>query len=536
MASRRSALPRLVLATALLLTACQVTSPAKVPAARASKPPAPAASQAPAGLRATVTPTAATASRTPAALTAAPDTLTLTGTVRLDAGYAVKSGVGRVISNHGGSAVAFADASLIANNSGNLVANNAGNLIANNGGGLLAAWGSGIISDKGAGIISDKGAGIISDKGAGIISDKGAGLISDKGAGYALAGLGLRQAAAAPAATPSAGAAPAVGEILPAAGMVIGVVDLRTGALIPIGRDPAGEPVLAIYTDDRGGYTLHLPAALATNVVVVAVPPIARIDRRLALDLVTAPSGDTAAVDEDTALASRFMREFLVGIMADAMSVSGPEKIVIKTGAVSESLRVVVRTFLEEINAESAAVGLRAAPRAESEKVARRMSDVILATVNLPEVTITSDVAAYWTKPPAPAVTTMVTVLRETREKATEALRRDAAFFESQGYFREANAGRPPADAFRIDKPADLGDFVIREYLLTTRGSTEGVDNVFNSLAVGPTEADGTNTRRKEIEAGALAIGGAIVGALLANKDGAHDEGIKAIRAWKPAP
>ena len=110
----------------------------------------------------------------------------VTGTVQLDAGYAVGQGVASVSAG----VLAFGNAAaLVANNGGNLIANNGGSLLSNNGGS------------------------VVSNNGGTLISEAGGALISEAGGAWRLL----------------ADQAPALGTLLPAAGMVLEVRDVDTG-------------------------------------------------------------------------------------------------------------------------------------------------------------------------------------------------------------------------------------------------------------------------------------------------------------------
>lgn len=517
--TRSTLLRSLPLALALAVQACQATGLLAVRADASAKPASVKPSAAIAASAAPASAPSAGASGVPLAiapapLAAAPDTVILRGTIKLDASYAVSAGGARVVANQGAVAVAFADAGLIANNTANL--------IANNGGGVLAQWGAGIIANNG-GTMTTVGSGgtLISDKGSGLMTGGNNGtLISDNGAAFTLLQVP---------------AIPLYGAILPAAGMLVGVVDLRSGELRPIGQDATGKPAYAVYSDSAGGYALHLPAELSANVAVVAVPPASpKIDLRLSFDLVTAPRGEAAAIDEDTALASRFMRDFLRGNIARALSAANAEGITIKTTAIGPELKAVIEAFFSEVNAESRASGLQQAPAAEIARVAARVSDTVLAHVDLPAILTSPVLSPRWTEPPAPALAVMVDVLRLAREKATAALRLDPDFAAKQPYLITANAELPEAERYVIAKPADFGDFIVKEYLLTARRPAEGIDEVFTSLGAGEKLEDGANTQRLGIEAGVLAISGGIVGAVIVNQGGAHDEAIALVSGWKP--
>jgi hypothetical protein len=513
------------LTAALLAAACQAPGPAR--ARGATTRPARTTATPRGEARPTATPAIAPAPAAPVPLVAPPDTAPLTGVVRQDASYVLASGQGRLVSKARLAPVAFGDAA-------NVAAGGA-NLVANNGGTVLAAWAPGLLSDNGLGLIANNSGSLVSDAGGGLVSDAGGGLISDNGLGivsktkYALRGapaFGLAQADE---------AAPTVGELRPAAGMVVGAVDLRTGELLPVGRTPAGAAAYAVFTDAAGAYTLHLPAATTGNVVVVAVPPTtAAIDHRLDVERVTPPRG-TAALDEDTALATLFLRAFLLGRITNALLAE--EAVDLTPGATTagEALRVVIGSFFEEINAGARASGLQRASREEGARVAQRLCDVALAQIDVEAIMIRPELAPEWKKPPEPAFALDLAVLEEVREAAGRKLQADPKYFEGVEYVRRANEGRAAADAYVIAKPADLGDFLVREYLLPGTGVSVKIDAVFNDLGLGTTQADNRNTRRFDFEAAGLSLSAAIVQVLLENRGGAHDEVLRTIADWKPA-
>lgn len=492
-----------LLAMSLLLAACQASGPTPRVTPRTKPSPSAAVPLPSVAPSATVQPSAApsipvtTAAAGPSALLAGPGSLTLTGTIDIDASYAISAGVGRLISNNSGNAVAIAEAGLISNNSGNLIANNGG----------------------------------------GLISDKGFGLIGAQSAGFVSGRYALSQAAA----------GVAVGAVLPAAGMLVGLVSLKDGQALPVGLDASGAPVYALYSNSSGGYTFYLPQAMAGNVRVVARLPgaAAEVASRMTYDvLARAQASARVDIDEDTAVTTRFLRSCFNARMeailsADDVSLVTAE-VTKQSTAVPDIVLALVDGFAQEINAESKASGLQKASAAVRADAAARIMDRVLQHMVLDEVMITKEGVDLWTGPPAPAIATLVGVMERIRIGVTAAVTKDPDFFKKQAYMVATNARRAAAQLppYDISKPSDLGAYLVTEFLTRTDSTYAGMEEVFESIGLSEqTQRSATRTSNTQVDtvsAATVAVVNALMVVLFTNEGGAKDEAVAFIRAYKP--
>ncbi|MDB5095925.1 MAG: hypothetical protein JWM80_346 [Cyanobacteria bacterium RYN_339] len=391
----------------------------------------------------------ATAPRKPTALQkpVAPS-VTLAGTVAVDAGYVVKAGAGTVVDGH-----------LIANNGGSVLANNSSNLIANNGGS--------VISDHGGAIISDHAA--------------GRRVLADDAATY--------------------------GAVLPAAGMELGVRSLVTGKPIPVGVDDAGKPVYSIYTNKDGAYEVYVPAEEQGNVLLEAQIPQTK-DPRQRYEVIARPATKAAkVVDEDTAQITRYMREAFVARIYGFFTVDPDVTIcsITASPAFPPEFKTVLKGTLPEVRSVAAAAGITASEdqRAAVQALAARCADIVIAQVDLEAVVLGTTTIFWGNKPgegPEPAVPAAVTVVRAFRETATKVLAKDPGFFEDQSFFRIANACKP--GTYVIKKPSDATAFVVSEYMTDNRvDALSWADTVINTVGT-PRDANGIEPDRRLNAAG----------------------------------
>jgi len=399
---------------------------------------------------------------------------TLAGVVRIDAGYAISAGSARLISNNGGTALGAPGAALL---------EGAGNLIANNGGGLVGNNGGALISDNGGALISDSGGTLISDKGGTVIANNAAGLVSKRQ---------LLQAPAASAA--SASSAPAPGAVLPAGGLVVAVMSLRTGLYYPLGQDAAGKPVYAVLTNAQGGFEVYPPADAGPLLVVARFPEEAagaQADPRLAYDLLQdqvatgAPAPADVVVDEDTSQVTRYVRTACAGTFQKFTLTDDVEQTVANISKdAPPALREPLNGLVREMRQISAEVGLDKAPPAVTGAVATRMADVLLSYMGIDNVTLSRLYWPEWTGPEEPAIPALVDIMRRVREGTNTRFAADPGFFAALPEVVEANA-LLPADAPRwtMRKPADLNDFVVRAIVVPDRGA-QRTEAVFAAVGV----------------------------------------------------
>lgn len=322
-----------------ILAACQVavvphaapvkprvaaTTPAASPGDASAKPDGAAAS--PSG--ATSSPASA---RPNLLVTQGTGKTTLSGIVSLDPSYLELAHAGQLISQDGGGLVAAGNVKLISQDGGGVISNDGSTLISQDGSSLISQDGGGIVARSSgnvvvpASLISQDGGSVISNDGSTLISQDGGGLISQDGGGIVAQGGGnLAGHASYQLQDTGAGA----GNLIPAAGMVLWVQSLETGEKLPLGVDAKGQPVYAIYTNLKGGFTLTLPGNVGTHVDVRAFVP-GKGDVRLRYDqFASSASADGVAVNDDTAMVSEFMRNALgasllpvvKGNLADALA------------------------------------------------------------------------------------------------------------------------------------------------------------------------------------------------------------------------
>ncbi len=470
-------------ALGVTLAACQAApgpqSAAVKPRASKAQPqiggsaePGPAASQA-SSKRTPASPAAPAADSAPAALLKpATPSRTLAGVVRIDAAYAFATTGARIITNNGATAIQAAG-QVLSNNTGNLIANNSGSLIANNSGSL----------------------------------------VGNNGSAYSLAELP---------------APPALGTILPAAGLVLTARSLRTGEPVSLGVDAAGEPVTAVLTNSAGTFELYVPQAVERLVFEARFPGEAASDRRLAYDLLPAGAGASLVIDEDTAQVTRYMREALRGTIAKFVLTDDVETTVADVvDDAAEGLIAPLTALIREFRGVSGEVGLDRAPPAEVQRVATRMTDVLLAHLDLEAVKLTQAYWPDWKGPEEPAIPALIDIMRRVREASTAKLTADAAFFERQPYLAAANAalpaGRPP---FAIRKPADLNEFLVQALVIPNKHHDE-TEAIFTSIGVATYQSE-------RLYAAVNNYIGVMTLLLIADTEGAKTDALAVLRAFEP--
>ena len=438
-------------------TACQLNAAAPDP-----KRPAPAVRASEAPRQASPTPgAAATSTPSPAGLAklAAPSapTTRLVGDVKLDATYLVAQGAGAILSHNGGLIVAAGGLNLIGADGASLVAAGAGNVISHNGGLALGPTGGQLVGADGAT------------------------LVGADGASYALA---------------QAPAMPPVGALTAVAGLELRVFELASGKPVAVGEDAQGQPVYGVLTDAAGHYELFLPAGLAGNALVQARVP-GHADARLAYDLVTTPGATLAfaqAVDEDTAIVTRYLRRAFARRLEAVLASAGDEQAIVKallagTEATPE-LAAIAGGTLQAFRARVAEAGI---PAARHPEVAARVTDVLIGRAALADITLDVTNTAWKGDAGEPALDAMRAILKSMRTAAaTRLASAGPESFDAQPYVKQANALRPAgAPALRVLKAADVGELLVEAYL--SQGDVKNLQRVveaFYTLGIPYTEAD----------------------------------------------
>lgn len=330
------------------------------------------------------------------------------------------------------------------------------------------AAGAKLVSNNGAAVLSAGGT-LVANNSGNLVSNNGGAILSDHGTGYRLTQADAK-----------------AGEILPAAGMVVTVRSLADGELLPLGTDPAGQPVYEVLTNALGGFELYLPANTATLLVETRFPKAtgkAASDPRLAYDLVSDVASDKLVIDEDTALVTRYARQAWTETILKFCLVEDSAGLVREISTDASYKEVMIQT-IADFRAIAKETGLDKAPEASARAAAARISDALIARVALSEIKLSSATWSRWQGPEEPAIPALVDVLRQMREAIGAKLAVDPGYFAQQAYVQEVNARRAPLPPYEIRKAADLNELIINEYLATNRPRAE-TDVVFTSMGVG---------------------------------------------------
>ncbi|MDB5097900.1 MAG: hypothetical protein JWM80_2321, partial [Cyanobacteria bacterium RYN_339] len=441
-----SMLRRLMLAGSLVLVACQAPVTVVKPAPKASKAVAVEATSRPAS------PSPAAAA--PVSLQAPTSAfVALAGTVTVDAAYLLGTAQTSLV---GSGAVAVGDAKLLANNSGNLVATTQG-------GAALAVADGSFLAAGNAGILSNNGSGVIANNGSGIVSDHGGGIVSDHGAGRRLL------------------AVPAAGTQLPAGGLVVSAVSLRTQQYVPVGTGAGGEPAYGVYSDAAGGYKLYVPASEQGNVAVVASVP-GNSDAKLVYNtIVPVAANSSAAVDDDAAVTTRMIRRTIAGQIAlimvtadNAINVSAITEDNTVPAAFQPGLVRAVTALNQRARARGVPTGPAALDQPEVQALAQRLADVVLGFVPYDDVKLDPLLAPGWKGPQDKLFVAMGKTFKHLREATRTYMQAKLAAGGTLPVTMSVMVARqaPGAlddcrfeDPVALGTPADLGVFLVEDLL-----------------------------------------------------------------------
>ncbi|MDB5096343.1 MAG: hypothetical protein JWM80_764 [Cyanobacteria bacterium RYN_339] len=430
--------PLTICLAAALLASCQAKQPTAAGPKSAGAKPAAAGSQDPARTAA------------PPALLQAPasGTVVLAGQVAIDAGYAATHAKATV-QDIGGTQVLGIDG---------IISDNGGGVVSNNGGSLVNAAGQ-IIANNGGNVIVP--AALAGTDGASLVAKDGSSLIGN---------YGLLATAGTSAAEP-----------LPAAGMWVSVVDLRTGLPVSLGTDAAGTPVYTVYSDATGKFKLNVPASLAANARVVARVPGSK-DPRLALHVIM-PAREGGRVDEASAAVTANIRLLIGTALASLTSTPLARVAAGLLDALSnvnaEGVTGLLTAQLGAYKQATEDAGAARLPLHRQQEMALLATDVMFADL---------DLAKLQTPDGRPTIAAMAALLAKANAAAAAAVPAGQdieTFFATKPYIIAANQLRNPIDRFRIRKPGDMGDFVVRQYLSRpTTASFQSLDHVFYDLAL----------------------------------------------------
>lgn len=450
------------LALALALTACQLAPGTKAPTRAGASPARPATrATSPAAAPSLLPGEAPRLLRPPAGATTR-----LVGGVYLDAAYATsQGGASRLIGPDGATLVGMDGGSLVGPDGATLVAR--GRIVATDGGNvavpanLIGMDGASLIGIDGATLIGMDGASLVDPDGATLVGPDGASLTGPSGRAYH-----LTQAA------PS--------ELVPAAGMWLSVVDTRTGFTVPLGLDDQGRAVHTIYTDARGGFTVHVAPEVAAHTRLVARAPGLR-DPHLVLSVFARGGAGPARIDEETARTTNFLRHVLAQRLLAIFTLDPAET----EEAAAEGLKgdptpaermaaALGGTGVAAITDALKRVGALAMPPERQYELALLMADRLLVEIDYEHMTL-GPIDASYVDPGAKAALEGKNALDEVqgffrRLTAAAAARLEgqadpSAWFAARPWLIEANLRKAPAQRQRLTRPQELGDFVVHEYL-----------------------------------------------------------------------
>jgi sugar lactone lactonase YvrE len=413
----------IVLVVAALVAACARTGPASVKAGAAKPKPSPSVT------------VAATPNGPDLLVAPKGDSTELSGTIAVDAAYAIEAGAAKIVSDNGGG----------------LVANNGGSLLANSGSNMVGGDPAQITSHLGAALtgkvklISDHGGGIIANNGGGIIANNGGGIVSDHGGGWRLLDV----------AGPAHKAAP-VG------GMLVGVQSLTDGAFLPLGVDRNGKAVYAVYTDAKGAFKVHLPPGMAHNVLVVASIAGTQ-DTRLAVDLLARPTAaKDLQVDDATTLVTTYLRRAMIRRVEEVVDPDPCMPTLASMGFAGSALAIGLGAYQDLLTGEA----YKALPREARRRVLVRLTDALLGQLDVEHAQV-----APGLEPGAKVTGAALPVLKgfmdALEHAAAERLAADPAYFDKAFYVKVANLDRRGRPAVQIRKPSDLSEFIVDDFLAT---------------------------------------------------------------------
>jgi hypothetical protein len=433
-----------------------------------------------------VRPSASPSAAVPAASTPASDvplrkpasaSLTLKGTVALDPSYIVATGAGSIIANNGSSVLAV-----------------------------------GATQAKGGQIVSNNGGGVIANNGGNIIANHGAGLRALMAAGPA-------------------------GALVPAAGMEVGVRSLRTGKALAVGVDGQGQPVYRVYSNLTGGFELYIPAEEAGNVLIETTVPQSTDPRQAYAVLAPTAAAAGQAVDDDAAVVTRFVRDVAVRRFVDYLEQPPDVSETYYAGIIPDELVGPLRATLGQLRSAAAAAGISADAKLQPAvwALVAGMTDKQLARLDLGSLVLDHAQVAYWGtctgEEREGAIAGLTALMRQVREGAAARLAADPAAFDQEAYLQLGNACKP--GTYVIKRPADLVGFLVDEYLAPNRYDTDNWRLVVLNSVDAAYDAKGIdNAKRLYAATAAVAIG--VLLPVLTNTDGALDEALARIAAFKP--
>lgn len=320
---------------------------------------------------------------------------------------------------------------------------------------------------SGAGVVAAGGANVVAAGGGNVVAPGGGNVVAPGGGNYRLLASGAAAAAG----------EVAVGTILPVQGLSVQAYDMVSGKAI-------GKPAT---TDAKGMFKLGVPDGTTGNVLLLASVP-GRSDTRFTYPAVSAVKADEpVTIDEDTAAAARFVRRCMVtriAALTNPQNVGGSVDTFLTALRLPSAITVVAAPALEEVRQRAQKSGIDKLPLDQREAVVQRFTDALIAKITLQDVMI--DPALNGGKGTRePALGAIVEVTRQLRLATLAKMKADPQYFANQDYMK--NASHPVA----IDKPSDVADFVLSEYM--TDASVDAfakMGQVFESVGMEADQAE----------------------------------------------
>jgi hypothetical protein len=368
----------------------------------------------------------------PARLQSHPGWTPLSGSIQIDAAYAIAHTQGTLLEGPDGRFLG------------------AGKGVTGQGFGLISNNGAGLVSNNGSGIISDNGGNIIANNGSSVVAQNG-GRIANTGP-YRLAGANV---------------ALAPGTALRAAGMLITASSLRTHTPLAVGQDANGHDVFAIYSNLAGHYTVYIAPSEANNVLVTTQVPEAH-DRRLTYPVILAVNTGAHSLDEQSATVTKLLRAILINRMIGYIRLESPSSL---GGASDSSVGTLLGPFFSRVQDAAKRSHTATLSTEQATALCESMADEALAEAKLEEAKILP--GGKWNRSPdESAYIGLTSVLNDIAAHAGKTLASDPKSLDDLiGQFEALKAKKRASDpfvaatpdiAFTIAKPADVEDFVAR--------------------------------------------------------------------------
>jgi hypothetical protein len=296
---------------------------------------------------------------------------------------------------------------------------------------VVSAGGGNVIAAGGANVVSAGGGNLIRVGGQ-VISAGGANAVSAGGANFRTLASAL-----------------AFGDMLPARGMVVVAVSLRTG-------EPLGQAVL---TNDAGRYTLAIPKSETGNVrIVAAVPgksdtdPVLSNARLQSEALTTGAAAAEVVVDDDRALVSRYFRQAFVTRMGGLLNKRTPD-----VGEPKTAEEAFFRQVWGELAAAAVAAKSADWPADRRQAVAQRLADAVIYYVDFASAKVNRDKANWENPQEETCFDAYLDIMRRFRLGALQRIAADPRFLEKQTYMQ--------GQAASIERGVELGEHIARTYL-----------------------------------------------------------------------